>query len=139
MNQDMLAKISQMQEQMQKAQEEIENRVAKGTAGGGAVSAEIDGAYKVRSIKIEPDVIDPDDVSMLEDLVAAAVNEALVQVQAFHAENAASLTGGLDLGALGLNIPGLPGAGGGAPGLPGAGGGAPGMPGNRAARRASKR
>ena len=108
-----------------------------------AVSAEIDGAYKVRSVKIEPDVIDPDDVSMLEDLVAAAVNEALIQVQGFHAENAASLTGGLDLGALGLNIPGLPGAGGGAPGgapgLPGAGGGAPGMPGNRAARRASKK
>jgi len=133
-NRDMLSKLSQMQEQMQKAQDEIENRVATGTAGGGAVKVEIDGAYKVHSIKIEPDVIDPDDVSMLEDLIAAAVGEALTQVQGFHAENVAGLTGGLDLGALGLNIPGLPGAGGGAPG------GAPGgMPGNRAARRAQRR
>ena len=137
MNRDMLAKISQMQEQMQKAQEEIENRVATGTSGGGAVKVEISGAYKVQSIKIEPDVIDPDDLSMLEDLVAAAVNDALTEVQGFHAENAASLTGGLDLGALGLGgLPGLGGGGGG--GAPGAGGGdAP--PINRAARRANKR
>ncbi len=135
MNRDMLARLSQMQEQMQKAQEEIENRIAKGTAGGGAVAVEIDGAYKVRSIKIEPDVIDPDDVSMLEDLIAAAVNEALTQVQGFHAENVAGLTGGLDLGSLGLNIPGLPGAGGAPGGMPGGGG----MPGNRAARRANRR
>jgi len=130
----MLAKLSQMQEQMAKAQEEIENRIAIGTSGGGAVKVEISGAYKVQSIKIEPDVIDPDDLSMLEDLVAAAINDALTEVQGFHAENAASLTGGLDLGALGLGgLPGLPGGGGGAPG-----GGAAG-PSNRAARRANKR
>jgi len=129
----MLAKLSQMQEQMAKAQEEIENRIAIGTSGGGAVKVEISGAYKVQSIKIEPDVIDPDDLSMLEDLVAAAINDALTEVQGFHAENAASLTGGLDLGALGLGgLPGLPGGGGGAPG-----GGAAG-PSNRAARRANK-
>jgi nucleoid-associated protein EbfC len=136
----MLSKLSQMQEQMQKAQEEVENRIAKGTAGGGAVSVEIDGSYKVHGLKIDPDVIDPDDVSMLEDLVTAAVNEALTQVQAFHAENMAGLTGGLDLGALGLGgLPGLPGGAGGAPGLPGAGGAPGGAPGNRAARRANKR
>lgn len=127
MNQDMLKKLADMQEQIAKAQEEIENRVASGTAGGGAVEVEITGAYKVKSLKIEPDVVDPDDLGMLEDLVTAAVNEALTQVQAFHAEG---MGGAMpDLGRLG--IPGL----GGAPG--GEGGAIP--PGNRAARRAQKR
>jgi DNA-binding YbaB/EbfC family protein len=125
MNQDMLKKLAEMQEQMAKAQQEIESRVAKGTAGGGAVEIEITGAYKVQSLHIEPDVVDPDDMSMLEDLVTAAVNEALTQVQAFHAEG---MGGAMpDLG--GLGIPGL---GGGSEG-----GGTPPM--NRAARRASKR
>jgi hypothetical protein len=126
MNQDMLKRLAEMQEQIAKAQEEIESRIAKGTAGGGAVEVEVTGAYRVQSIHIEPDVVDPDDMSMLEDLVLAAVNEALTQVQAFHAEG---MGGAMpDLG--GLGIPGLGGAD--------AGGGAP-PPMNRAARRASKR
>src|SRR5262249_53141994 len=114
------------------AQAELEARVAKGTAGGGVVSVEITGAYTVQSLKIDPDAVDPADVSMLEDLISAAVNDALTQVQGFHAEQSAALTGGLDLGALGLG--GL-GGGGGAPG--GGGGGMP--PINRAARRAQRR
>ena len=134
MNRDMMAKLAQMQEQMAKAQEEIESRVAEGTAGGGAVKVEITGAYRVKSIHIEPDVVDPDDMGMLEDLVIAAVNEALTQVQGFQAENLSGLTGGMDLSSLGL-----PGLGGG----PAAGGGAAGAgmptPTNRAARRAQKR
>ena len=130
MNRDMMAKLAQMQEQMAKAQEEIEARVAVGTAGGGAVKVEITGAFRVKSIHIEPDVVDADDLSMLEDLVTAAVNEALTQVQGFQAENLSGITGGMDLSSLGL--PGLGGpAGGGAPGA--------GMPSNRAARRAQKR
>jgi DNA-binding YbaB/EbfC family protein len=114
-----------MQEKLLKAQEDIENRVAEATAGGGAVKVEITGGYKVKSIKIEPDVVDPDDLGMLEDLITAAVNEALTQVQAFHAEPLAGLG---DLSGLGL------------PGLGGPGpGGMPQQPINRAARRASKR
>jgi len=125
MNQDMLKRLADMQEQLAKAQEEIENRVAKGTAGGGAVEIEITGGYKVQSMKIDPDVVDPDDMGMLEDLVLAAVNEALSQVQAFHAEG---MGGAMpDLGGLGL------------PGLGGPGGGGAPPPLNRAARRASKR
>jgi DNA-binding YbaB/EbfC family protein len=130
-NKDMLSKLSQMQEQLQKAQEEIENRVAEATAGGGAVKVEITGAYRVKSLTIDPDVVDPDDMGMLEDLVTAAVNEALTQVQAFHADQMGALTGGAglpDLSALGL--PGL--------GEPGAGGASP-PPMNRAARRQQKR
>jgi nucleoid-associated protein EbfC len=126
MNQDMLKKLAQMQEQIAKAQEEIENRVAKATAGGGAVEVEITGGYRIKSLHIEPDVVDPDDLSMLEDLVTAAVNEALTQVQAFHAEG---MGGAMpDLG--GLGIPGL--------GGPSGGDGTP-PPMNRAARRAGKR
>jgi DNA-binding YbaB/EbfC family protein len=128
-NRDILGKLSQMQEQLAKAQEEIENRVAVATAGGGAVTVEITGGYKIRSLKIDPEVVDADDVGMLEDLVIAAINEALQQVQGFQMENLSGLTGG-------LNIPGLPGLGGGAPG---AAGDEPPPPMNRAARRANKR
>ncbi len=127
MNKDMMAQLSQMQEKLLKAQEDIENRVAEATAGGGAVKVEITGGYKVKSITIEPDVVDPDDLGMLEDLVMAAMNEALTQVQAFHAEPLAGLGGGLG----GLGLPGLPGLGG--------AGDAPQQPMNRAARRANKR
>jgi DNA-binding YbaB/EbfC family protein len=135
LNQDMMARLSKMQEDMAKAQAELESRVAKGTAGGGVVSVEITGSYTVQSLKIDPDAVDPADVGMLEDLISAAVNDALTQVQGFHAEQSAALTGGLDLGALGLG--GMPGLGGGGDAPGGGGGGMP--PINRAARRAQKR
>ena len=123
MNQDMLKQLAQMQERMAKAQEEIESRVALATAGGGAVKVEMTGDYKVKSLKIDPDAVDPDDLGMLEDLVIAAMNEAIAQVQAFHADSMGAVTGGLD-----SLLPGLGGAGGGTPPAP-----------NRAARRAGKR
>jgi DNA-binding YbaB/EbfC family protein len=130
MNRDMMSRLAEMQERLAKAQEEIENRVATGTAGGGAVSVEITGAFKVKAVNIQPDVIDPDDAGMLEDLITAAINDALTQVQGFQAENVAGLTGGLGL----PDIPGLPGLG----GSGAAQGGAPGIS-NRAARRANKK
>lgn len=128
MNRDMMSKLAQMQEQLAKAQEEIENRVAEATAGGGAVKVEITGNYEIKSLKIDPDAVDPEDLGMLEDLVVAALNEALNTVKGFHNEGLGGLTGGLGLPDLG--IPGLGGGGGGAPGA--------GMPTNRAARRAQK-
>jgi DNA-binding YbaB/EbfC family protein len=124
MNRDMLSQLGQMQEKLARAQQDLEERVATGTAGGGAVTIAITGGMKVQSLKIEPEVIDPNDVGMLEDLVTAAVNEALSQVQEFQMGQLGGLAGGLDLGSLG--IPGL-----GAP--PAAG--APPPPLNRAARR----
>ncbi len=124
MNQDMLKQLAEMQERMAKAQEEIESRVAEATAGGGAIKVEMTGDYKVKSLKIDPDAVDPDDLSMLEDLVIAAMNEVIAQVRAFHADSMGAVTGGLD------SL--LPGLGGGD-----AGGAPPGL--NRAARRASKR
>jgi nucleoid-associated protein EbfC len=132
-NRDMLSKLSQMQEQIQKAQEDIENRIAEATAGGGAVKVEITGGYRIKSLSIDPEVVDPNDMGMLEDLVIAAVNEALQQVQSFHSDQMGALTGGLGLG--GLGIPGLGEAAGGG----GAGGGETPPPMNRAARRQQKR
>jgi nucleoid-associated protein EbfC len=128
MNRDMMARLSEMQERLQKAQEEVENRIAEGTAGGGAVTVQITGGFKVKSVKIEPEVIDSEDAGMLEDLIMAAMNEALQQVQGFQSENLGALTGGLglpDLGSLGL-------------GGPAAGGPPPSPPTNRAARRAKR-
>lgn len=119
MNRDLL---SRMQERLAQAQAELEARVAKGTAGGGAVEVEISGAYKVKALKIDPEVVDQEDVGMLEDLVTAAVNEALAEVQRLQAENLAGLTGGLGLQGLGGPA--------GGPALP---------PLNRAARRHGKR
>jgi len=127
MNQDMLKQLAEMQERMAKAQEEIEGRVAEATAGGGAVKVEMTGDYKVKSLKIDPDAVDPDDLSMVEDLVIAAMNEVISQVQAFHSDSMGAVTGGLD------SL--LPGLGGGDAG--GGGGPPPGL--NRAARRANKR
>src|SRR5687767_5777245 len=134
MNRDMMARLGEMQEKLAKAQEEIENRVAEATAGGGAVKVEITGGYKVKSVKIDPDAVDPADLSMLEDLIVAAVNEALQQVQGFQAENIGGLTAGLGL----PGLPGIPGLGG-APGGDAPGGGGGEGPMNRAARRANKR
>jgi DNA-binding YbaB/EbfC family protein len=129
---DLMNQLAQMQEKLAKAQEDIQNTVVEGTSGGGAVTVEITGNYEIKSLKIEPEVVDPDDTGMLEDLVTAAFNEAIGKVQALHAEP----LGGLP------NIPGmpnLPGLGMGGSAAPEAGADQPQMPMNRAARRAQKR
>jgi DNA-binding YbaB/EbfC family protein len=133
---DLMAQLAQMQEKLAKAQEDIKSALVEGTSGGGAVKVEISGEYEIKSLKIEPEVIDPDDAGMLEDLVIAAMNEALNKVQALHAEPLAGMPG---LGGLGgmPGMPNIPGLGGGAPAA--GGGDEPQMPMNRAARRAQKK
>ena len=126
---DLMAQLSQMQEKLARAQEDIQNTVVEATAGGGAVTVSMGGDYSVKSLKIEPEVIDPDDLGMLEDLIIAAMNEALGKVQALQAEPLAGM-GGIP------GMPSIPGLGGGAPA---AGGDGPQAPMNRAARRAQKR
>lgn len=106
---DMLKQLSQMQEQIMQAQEELEESEFTGTSGGGAVTAVIKGSHEISSIKIDPDVIDEDDIEMLEDLIVAAVNDAQKKVSEASSNQTSSfaggLPGGLDLN--GLNIPGL--------------------------------
>ena len=93
----MLRQLQQMQDQISKAQQEIEESTVEASAGGGAVTVVVNGQPKVQSVKIEPEAVDPDDVEMLEDLIAAALNEALEKVRTMQAERFGSVAGGLDL------------------------------------------
>ena len=98
MNRDMMARLQQMQEQVLKAQEELNEQTVDGSAGGGAVSIAVTGGLKVQSLKIAPEVVDPDDIEMLEDLVTAAVNEALQKVQALQMQQLGGLAGQFGIG-----------------------------------------
>jgi DNA-binding YbaB/EbfC family protein len=100
MNRDMMRQLQQMQDRLAKAQAKLSETVVEGTAGGGAVTVKMNGDMKVEGIKISPDVVDPEDVEMLEDLVLAALNEAVQKVQQAQASQLGGITGG-------LNIPGL--------------------------------
>lgn len=98
MNMNNLMKQAQrMQKQMQDMQEELESKEYNATSGGGAVKVTITGKKEVKSIEISPDVVDPDDVEMLQDLVITAVNEALRQAEEAANSQMGKLTGGLNL------------------------------------------
>jgi len=97
MNRDMLRQLQQMQAQITKAQQEIEESTVEASAGGGAVTVVVSGQPRLQSIKIAPEAVDPDDVEMLEDMIVAALNEALEKVRTMQAERFGSVTGGLDV------------------------------------------
>jgi len=94
---DMMAQIQQMQEQMALTQEQLAAETVEVSVGGGVVLVAANGNQEIQSITIEPDVVDPDDVEMLQDLVLAAVNEALDQSRQLASERMGGLTAGLDL------------------------------------------
>jgi len=98
--QQMQQQIMKMQEDMQKAQQEVEEKTFSASVGGGVVSAEVNGKKEVTSITIKPEAVDPDDVEMLEDMVAAAINATVKQVDETAEAEMGKLTGG-------MNIPGL--------------------------------
>jgi nucleoid-associated protein EbfC len=100
MNQ-MLKQVQKMQADMMKAQEALANETIEASAGGGMVTVTITGDLQVKDIKIDPDAIDPEDAELLQDMVLAAVNEAIRQAQELAATRMGGLTGGMDLGALG--------------------------------------
>lgn len=97
----MLQQIQKLQEEMAKTQEALGQETVTVTAGGGAITVTITGHQKVQSITIDPDVVDPDDVDMLQDLVVAAVNEAIEASQKLAADRLGALTGGIDIPGLG--------------------------------------
>ena len=90
---NMMKRIQQMQEDMQNAQAEVENSEFTATAGGGAVEVTVSGSHEVRSIKMQPDIVDPDDIEMLQDLVLSAVNEALRKADDMVQEEMAKVAG----------------------------------------------
>ena len=94
---DLLASAQRMQEQLLAARAEVEATVVEGQAGGGVVKVTVTGGLEFRSVSIDPSAVDPDDVSMLEDLVLAALHDAVAKVQ----EAQAGAMGGLDVGGLG--------------------------------------
>ena len=101
MNQAAMMKQAQkMQQELLRMQEEQETKVYTATAGGGMVSASVNGKHEVVDLKINPEAVDPDDVEMLQDMVIAAVNEAMRTADAEAANNMSRLTGGLNLGGL---------------------------------------
>jgi DNA-binding YbaB/EbfC family protein len=100
----LLQQVGEMQEQMQKAQDELANETVEATAGGRMVTVTANGAGEIREIKIDPKAIDPDDPEMLADMVLAAVNEAIRSARALMESKLGGLAGGA-LGGLGL--PGL--------------------------------
>lgn len=99
MNQ-MMKQVKKMQEQMVKAQEELKDKTVEGTSGGGVVSIVVNGHKEVKEVKIKPEAVDPDDVEMLQDLILAAINDAMKQVDEISGKEMNKLTGG-------MNIPGL--------------------------------
>ncbi|HEY8304257.1 MAG TPA: YbaB/EbfC family nucleoid-associated protein [Solirubrobacteraceae bacterium] len=106
--QQMLKQVQKMQHDMELAQQALADETVEASAGGGMVRVTVTGALEVRSVKIEPDAVDPEDVEMLCDLVLAATNEALRRAQRLAADKMGAVTGGLDPGALGgLGLPGL--------------------------------
>ena len=101
----MLQQVQKMQQDMMAAQEQLKNETVEASAGGGMVKVVVSGDLDVKSITIAPEAIDPDDPELLQDMVLAAVNEGLRSAQELAANKMGGLTGGLDLGGLGL--PGL--------------------------------
>jgi DNA-binding YbaB/EbfC family protein len=94
--------IQQMQEEMLRAQEELEHAMVEVSAGGGAITVVISGHQHVHSITIDPAVVDPEDVEMLQDLILAAVNAAIEKSQAMADERLKGLTSGVNISGLGI-------------------------------------
>ena len=95
---NLMKQAQKMQRQMEEQAKEMETKEFSATAGGGAVEVTVSGSKKILKVKLDEEVVDPDDVEMLEDLIMAATNEALRKADEASAANMAKLTGGLDGG-----------------------------------------
>lgn len=93
----MMKQVQQMQKRMEDAQKEIEESKVTATAGGGVIEVEANGKKQITSIKINPEVVDPEDVEMLEDMILTAVNDAISQVEKLSEEKMGKITGGMSL------------------------------------------
>jgi len=97
MNKFMMQQAQKLQSKLAKAQQELENVTVEASSGGGAVTVTMNGQQKIQSVKISPEVVSPDDVELLEDLVLTAVGEAITKSQEAAAEQLGGLTGGLKI------------------------------------------
>ena len=99
---NLMKQAQRMQRQMEEGQKELETKEFTASAGGGAVEATVSGKKELLKVTLSQEVVDPEDVEMLQDLILAAVNEAMRAADADAANTMQSLTGGLNLGGLGL-------------------------------------
>lgn len=99
---DMLKQVQKMQEDMANLQADLDEREFTATAGGGMISVTVNGKHEITELKINPDVMDPEEPEMLEDLITVAINEAIANATKTSEEEMGAITGG-------LNIPGMPG------------------------------
>ena len=97
---NMIKQAQKMQQDMLRAQEELESKTVEATVGGGSVKVEVSGKKELVSIHIQPEAVDPEDVEMLEDLILAAVNEGMRKAEELAASEMGKITGG-------MNLPGL--------------------------------
>jgi len=97
MNKKMIRQAQQLQKNMMKMQEELESATVEATAGGGAVRAVVSGKMRLESLTLDPEAVSPDDVEILQDLVLAAVNEAMEKAQEMASSRMSSLTGGMKI------------------------------------------
>lgn len=103
--QQMLAQVQKMQRDMATVQEELKQETVDASAGGGMVTVTVSGDLVIQAVKIDPSAVDPEDVEMLSDIILAAANEALRAAQELAGKRMEGITGGMDLGGMGL--PGL--------------------------------
>lgn len=101
MNRDILRQAQQLQARLAKAQEALGQETVEGSAGGGVVMVVVTGHQKVQSVKISPEAVDPEDITLLEDLVLAAINEALDKSRELAAQRLGNITGGMKIPGLG--------------------------------------
>ena len=139
--QKMLAEAQAMLAAQQEAQEKLKEQKVEASAGGGMVKVTMTGDMRLQNLVIDPDAVDPEDVEMLQDMITAAINEALRMAEELQQSQLGGPEGGAGFDPMSaLESLGLGGMGGlGGPGGGGPGGGAPGLPPNRAARRAQKK
>ena len=97
LNMDMIKQAQKMQADMEKTQAELQEKEYTATAGGGVVSATVDGKHTVKALKIDPEAVDPDDVEMLQDMVIAAVNEAIRAAVEDMSTSMNKITGGMNV------------------------------------------
>jgi len=98
MNMNMIKQAQKMQDDLLKMQAEMEDKTYSAQSGGGVVTAVVTGKHELKELVIEPDAVDPDDVDMLQDLIIAAVNEAMRKADTSMSDSMSKLTGGLNLG-----------------------------------------
>jgi len=98
MNMNMMKQAQKMQAELAKMQTEMEDKTYSAKSGGGAVSAVVNGKHELTELVIQPDAVDPEDVEMLQDMIIAAVNEAMRLAEISMSESVSKLTGGLNIG-----------------------------------------